>query len=291
MIVSGFLTSPFDHVRIWSAVASAMDSRAESLTSSTSACFFSLLSATACWRVLVGRRRGPVLGAASRRRSSSSSVPRFGPGQVDAEGLGGAEGVLVELADLDLLARLVDDLDVQAERLHLLDEHLEALGDARLGDVLALDDGLVDLHAAEHVVGLDGEDLLEGVGGAVGLERPHLHLAEALAAELRLPAQRLLRDHRVRAGRPGVDLVVDEVGELQDVDVAHGDRLVVGLAGAAVVERGLAVDAARAAVPPAPSACIVLEELLDRALRARPAPISSQWAPSNTGSTPTPRAR
>ena len=112
-----------------------------------------------------------------------------------------------------------EDLDVEAQGLHLLDEHLEALGDAGLGDVLALDDGLVDLHAAEHVVGLDGEQLLQAVGGAVGLEGPHLHLAEALATELRLPAERLLGDHRVRAGRPGVDLVVDEVGQLQDVDV------------------------------------------------------------------------
>jgi hypothetical protein len=31
-------------------------------------------------------------------------------------------------------------LHVEAQRLHLLDEHLERLGDARLGDVLALDD-------------------------------------------------------------------------------------------------------------------------------------------------------
>jgi len=48
------------------------------------------------------------------------------------------------------------------------------------------------LHAPDRVVGLDREHLLEGVRGAVGLERPHLHLAEALAAELRLAAQRLL---------------------------------------------------------------------------------------------------
>ena len=109
---------------------------------------------------------------------------------------------------------------MRQRRLHLLDEHLEALGDARLGDVLALDDGLVDLDPAEDVVGLDGEQLLQGVGGAVGLEGPHLHLAEALATELGLPAQGLLGDHRVRAGRPGVDLVVDQVGQLQDVDVA-----------------------------------------------------------------------
>ena len=145
----------------------------------------------------------------------------LGPAEVDAELLGRAEDVLVELPHLDLLARLGEDLDVEAEGLHLLDEHLEALGDAGLGDVLALDDGLVDLHAAEHVVGLDGEQLLQAVGGAVGLEGPHLHLAEALATELGLPAQRLLGDHRVRAGRPGVDLVVHEVGQLQDVDVAR----------------------------------------------------------------------
>src|SRR5262245_37522382 len=67
----------------------------------------------------------------------------LGPRQVDAEGFGGAEGVFVEFADLDLFARFVHDADVEAERLHLLDQHLEALRNARLGDVLALDDGLV----------------------------------------------------------------------------------------------------------------------------------------------------
>ena len=165
----------------------------------------------------------------------------FRPGQVDAELFGGAEDVLVELAHLDLLARGREDLDVEAEALHLLDQHLERLGDAGLGDVLALDDGLVDLHPAQHVVGLDGEQLLQGVGRAVGLEGPHLHLPEPLAAELGLAAQGLLRDHRVGAGGPGVDLVVDQVEELEDVAVADGDGPVVGLAGAAVVEDLLAV--------------------------------------------------
>ena len=167
--------------------------------------------------------------------------PALGPADVDAQLLGRAEHVLVELAHLDLLAPVARHLDVEAEGLHLLDEHLEALGDARLGDVLALHDRLVDLHPAEHVVGLDGEQLLQGVGGAVGLEGPHLHLPEALATELGLPAEGLLGDHRVRAGRAGVDLVVDQVGQLQDVHVADRDRVVVGLAGPAVVEDRLAV--------------------------------------------------
>ena len=40
-----------------------------------------------------------------------------------------------------------------------------------------------------------------------------------------------------------MDLVVDQVGELQDVHVANGDRVVVRVAGAPVVQRGLAIDA------------------------------------------------
>ena len=51
----------------------------------------------------------------------------------------------------------------RAQGLQLLDEHLEGLGDAGLGHVVALDDGLVGLDAAGDVVRLDGEDLLQGV--------------------------------------------------------------------------------------------------------------------------------
>ena len=81
--------------------------------------------------------------------------------------------------------------------------------------------------------------------GAVRFERPDLHLAEALTAELRLATQRLLRDQRVRAGRAGVDLVLHQVDELEHIDVADGHRLVEGLAGAAVVQRLLAEDRRR----------------------------------------------
>ena len=95
----------------------------------------------------------------------------------------------------------LDELDVQAERLELLDEDVEALGQARLERVLALDDGLVHARAAHDVVALDGEELLERVRGAVRFHRPHFHLAETLTAELRLAAQRLLRDERVRPDR------------------------------------------------------------------------------------------
>src|SRR6185295_3310056 len=114
-------------------------------------------------------------------------------------------------------------------------------GDAWRLDLLALDDRLVRLDAAQDVVGLDRQQLLQDVRGAVGLERPDLHLAEALAAELRLATQRLLRDQAVRPGRPGVDLVLDEVVELEHVDVADGDRAVEDLAGPTVAQVDLAV--------------------------------------------------
>jgi hypothetical protein len=75
---------------------------------------------------------------------------------------------------------------------------------------------------------------------AVGLERPDLHLAEPLAAELRLAAERLLGDERVRPDRPRVDLVVDQVRQLQHVDVADRHVLLERLAGHAVEELRLA---------------------------------------------------
>src|SRR4051812_10676528 len=99
------------------------------------------------------------------------------------------------------------EIDVEAERLQLLDEHVEALGDTGLEVVLVADDRLVDLGAAGDIVRLHRQHLLQGIGGAIGLQRPDLHFAEALAAELRLAAQRLLGDERIGADRPRVDLV------------------------------------------------------------------------------------
>src|SRR5690606_35273328 len=108
-MVSGFLTSPLDHVRIESAVARPMRSWSKVFTSSMWSDPLHALCSAACVLFV--------------------TAP-LGPGDVDPQLLGGAEDVLVELAHLDLVADGVEHLDVEAERLHLLDEHLEALGDA-----------------------------------------------------------------------------------------------------------------------------------------------------------------
>ena len=88
---------------------------------------------------------------------------------------------------------------------------LKTLGHARLGQVFAFHDRLVRPAAAGDVVGLDREHLLERVRRAIGLERPHFHLSEALAAELRLTGQRLLRNQAVGPDGASVDLVVHQV--------------------------------------------------------------------------------
>src|SRR6185312_16314457 len=136
-------------------------------------------------------------------------------------------------------------IDVEAQRAHFLDQHVEAFGDARLERVVAAHDRFVHLGTAGDVVRLHGEHLLERVGRAVSLERPHLHFAETLAAELRLAAERLLGDQRVRTDRTGVDLVVHQMVQLEHVDVADGDLTIELLAGTAVIDGRLArlVDA------------------------------------------------
>src|SRR5208283_4993378 len=131
-------------------------------------------------------------------------------------------------------------LDIEAERLQLANEHVERFGNARFDARLALDDGLVNLGAAINVVGFCREEFLQDVRGAIGFEGPNFHFTEALAAELRLAAEGLLRNQRVGTDGTRVDFVVNEVRQLEHVDIADGDGLVELVAGHAVEEIDLA---------------------------------------------------
>src|SRR5262245_25163133 len=57
---------------------------------------------------------------------------------------------------------LVSKLDVHAKALELLDQHVEGLGGARGGRVLALHDRLVHARPSRDIVRLHREELLEG---------------------------------------------------------------------------------------------------------------------------------
>src|SRR5262245_18017877 len=141
---------------------------------------------------------------------------------------------------LGLLPVAAAQLDVEAERLQFAHKHVERFGQAGLEVGLALDDGLVNPRASGHVVRFRRQQLLQDVRRAVSFERPDLHFAEALAAELRLAAERLLCDQAVRADRARVNLVVHQVREFEHVYVPHGHLLLERLARHAVVEDGLA---------------------------------------------------
>src|SRR3979411_1897163 len=105
--------------------------------------------------------------------------------EADAEVQRDLGNVLVRQNDLALV--LAQDLDPERKAFKLLDHHAERLRDAGLKGVAALHDRLVRLHASDDVVGLHGQDLLEDVRRAVGLEGPDLHLTDPLNAALRIP--------------------------------------------------------------------------------------------------------
>ncbi len=138
------------------------------------------------------------------------------------------------------LPRLLHQLDVQTQRLQLADQDVEGFRHAGLGGRFPFHDRFVNLGAPVHVVGFRGQQFLQYVGRAVSFERPDFHFSEALAAELGLAAQRLLRNQRIRTDGPGVDLVVHQVRQLEHVDVAHRHGLFESLARDAVPKLDLA---------------------------------------------------
>ena len=93
---------------------------------------------------------------------------------------------------------------------------LKDSGTPGLGTFWPFDDGLIGLHTADHIVGLNRQDFLQGIGSAISFQSPHFHLAETLAAELGFTAQRLLRHQRVRTGGTGMDLIVYQMVQLED---------------------------------------------------------------------------
>src|SRR5713101_3273758 len=224
-MVSGFFTSPCDHCRIFSGLASEMRI---ALNESGSFGFSKKLKMSFTCPPPSTPEGTPSRWCPPKANVSPKATSRR------------RRSRLLRGWDRRLLGRGLHQLHVEAERLQLLDEHVERLGQARLERVLTLDDRLVHAGASDHVVGLDGEELLQRVGGAVGLHRPHLHLAQALPAELRLAAQRLLGDQGVRPDAARVDLLVDQVVQLEHVHDAHRDVLVEGLARAPVEEDHLA---------------------------------------------------
>src|SRR5690349_22380666 len=131
-MVSGFLTSPWLHARISSAVARPIWICSKKFTSSK------VCSLGCCLSQYANRWLGGTEGPGRRARrpgltSDFFDAARLAPRQVDAQLFGRAEDVLLGVLQRDRSAVLRQHLHVEAEGLHLLDEHLERLRDARVG--------------------------------------------------------------------------------------------------------------------------------------------------------------
>src|SRR4029077_13729960 len=162
-MVSGFFTSPCDQSRIFWGAASLIR-------------IASNVMGFACRSRMPQRSLGGLSSLVRLPNERSVNI-RYSP-----------LGSLLPLSG-SLLPVLRHQLDVERQTLEFLHQDVERLRRTGLEEVFTFDDRLVDAVAAFHVVGLDGQHLLERVRGPVGLERPHLHLTEPLPAELGLAAE------------------------------------------------------------------------------------------------------
>src|ERR1017187_1461176 len=78
-------------------------------------------------------------------------------------------------------ARL-DQLHIKAKRLQLANQNVERLWYTRLDGRFAFDNGLVNLGAAIHVIGLRGQQFLQDVRRSVRFQGPDFHFSEAYGA-------------------------------------------------------------------------------------------------------------
>ena len=141
-----------------------------------------------------------------------------------------------------LLYLFAKEIHREPQALQLLLEDPEGFGHTRLEHILTLHYGLIGLHSTRHVIRLNRQHLLEVMGSAIGLQRPHLHFTKALPTELGLPAEGLLGYEGIRTCRTGVDFVLHQVNQLHHIDGTNGDRLVEGLSRSAVSEHRLAEE-------------------------------------------------
>ena len=124
--------------------------------------------------------------------------------------------------------------------MQLFDKNFKGFRYARFRYVFTFDDSFVGFYAANNVVRFDGEDLLQSVSGAISFQGPNLHLTKTLSAKLCFTAKRLLRNQRVRTGRTGMDLVVDQMMQFQHIYTAYGNLIIKRLACTAVIQPGFA---------------------------------------------------
>src|SRR5882724_6332561 len=183
-MVSGLVTSPWDQERIFSGLAKLM--RMESKSAIKLARSYGLLR----YKVVSS---SPAFAGVAFRRSSFRKTARTAenpttenfllPGQEEHR----LKPMLLVGGLIGRRLLALHQLDVEAERLQLADEHVERFGNARLDARFPLDDGLVDFRAAIDVVGLRGQEFLQILTAAEAFDPPNFLFAEPLPPNCALP--------------------------------------------------------------------------------------------------------
>src|ERR1051325_2666377 len=227
-MVSGLVTSPCDHCRIFSGDASEIRIASKSGAS----CVFS------CWNR--NTLFSPLIAAADNTDNKSIfSVLSVAKTALRLYGAGDDRFSNAILRGAVFRCLLVDQLNVETKRLQLAHEHVERLRQTWIEVRFTFHDRLIDLRSPGNVVRLRGQEFLKNVRRAISFERPHLHLSETLSAKLRLTAEWLLRDQAVWSNRARVNLFVDQVRQLQHVDVSDRHFLLERIATQTVVKHCL----------------------------------------------------
>src|SRR5271166_3250451 len=156
-MVSGLVTSPCDQLRIFSGEARLMRIASKSAIGFPSSNGFDRNKLSSCPAVPFCGMQDPAAFARPLAApvcigpSGAASCGSSGGSYLDPQRSVGGEG---SGCNQGLVLVGLDQFHIQAERLQLANEHVERLGHTRLDGRFALDDGLVNLGAAIHVVGL-----------------------------------------------------------------------------------------------------------------------------------------
>src|SRR5215475_1082601 len=200
-MVSGFLTSPCDHSRIFPGDAI---------------------------RIRIPSKSSGSLGFSKSSRMLSKPVPpqRSAPTTILITPIHRSIGMPVAL----------DQFNVKAEALQFLDQNIERLWQASVEDIVTFHDCFIHTGAPSHIVRFDGQHLLQGVCGPIGFESPNFHLTQALSAKLGFTSQWLLCDKGIGTRGTSVNFIINQVVQLHHINVAHRNFLIERLAGLAVIE-------------------------------------------------------
>ena len=157
--------------------------------------------------------------------------------------------VIYTLHDLHFCLVITKDTHIQCQRLKLFKKYLEGFRNTRLRNIITLNDRLIGLHTAYHIIRLHCKDLLQCVGCTICLKCPYLHLSETLSTKLSFTTQRLLCNQGVWTSRTCMDLIVNQMMQFQVVHVTDSGRTVKRLSCTSVTKLYLTISGDRNTFP------------------------------------------